>query len=367
MNAGYRRWLAANTLVASVMLGGSAARGAVCEERLADGDSKPTVSVAVDPPKVLAGHLVDVVVTVTHGAGETVLPREVSATEAAEAISLLRSHGFGLVEADGRIASSSVREVGADRRETQLVFHLVPLPEKPGPQSFEVPALPITLGRPSGRTATVCTTPVAVSVQSPTASTPHAEALGNAPPLPQLEPFAALRWALATLLAALLLAPLLVWLWRLWKGRVRAVPAPPPPLPPWVVAQAGLASLVTSGLVESERYDEFFDRLSDLVRRYLGDRFGFDGLESTSDEVVRALLGNREARPFLDAARAILAEADLAKFARAGSDAARCGFVIDRARSLVSGSTPAPQPAPKPAPKGRPSNGVSGVPGGGPS
>ena len=38
MNAGYRRWLAANTLVASVMLGGSAARGAVCEERLADGE-----------------------------------------------------------------------------------------------------------------------------------------------------------------------------------------------------------------------------------------------------------------------------------------------------------------------------------------
>ncbi len=326
----------------------SSSRAATCEERLSDGDAKPLVSVALDPPKALAGHRVDLVVTVTHLAGETVLPREVSAAEASEATALLRSHGLGLVESDGHLASSSVKDAAPGQRETQLRFQLVPLPEKPGPQTFEVPALPITVGRPSGRTATVCTTPLTLAVDSPTASTPHAEAKPNASALPQLEPFTALRWALVTLAVAMLLAPLLLWLWRAWKRRVKVAPEPPPPMPPWVVAHGSLDMLITSGLVESARFDEFFDRLSDLVRRYLGDRFGFDGLESTSDEVVRALLRNREARPFLDAARAILEEADLAKFARSGSDASRCGLVIDRARNLVAMSTPAPRPASSP-------------------
>ena len=323
------------SLAVVLILRAATGSAAVCEERVAEGDEKPVVAVSVDPPKALAGHRVDLVVKVTHLAGETVLPREVSAAEASEAIALLRSRGLGLVEADGHLASSSVRESGAGHRETELRFHLVPLPEKPGPSVVELPALPITVGRPSGRTATVCTTPMTVAVESPLANTPHPEARGNAAPLPQLEPFTALRWALATLGVALLLAPLLLWLWRKWKSRVKPVPAPPPPPLPWVVAQANLDALVTSGLVESERFDEFFDRLSDIVRRYLGDRFGFDGLESTSDEVTRAVLRNRLARPHIDEVRAILEEADLAKFARAATDAARCGLVIDRARRLV--------------------------------
>ena len=308
---------------------------AACEERVGDGEGRPELEVAVEPARPVAGHRVDLVVKVTHAAGEQVLLREASAAEAGEAVALLRSSGMGLSETDGRLASAAVAERGGGRRETTLRFRLVPLPEKPGPQPFEVPALPITLARPSGRTATVCTKPLAFTAESPAASTPNVEARPNAAPLPQLEPFTALRAILAVLAAASLLAPLLLFAWRRWKARPRpAVQAPPPP-PPEVVARAALAALATSGLVESLRFDEFFDRLSDLVRRYLGDRFGFDGLESTSDEVVRALRQSGRGRAYLDDARAILEEADLAKFARAATDAARCGLVIDRTRALV--------------------------------
>lgn len=311
------------------------ARAGSCEERFAEGDPRPSLVVAVDPPKAVAGHRVDLVVTVGHGAGETVLVREASASEAGEAVRLLRAGGLGLVESDGRVASATVREASGGARETELRFHLVPLPEKPGPQRFEIPALPITLARPSGRTATLCTEPIVFMAESPTASSPNAEARPNAPPLPQREPFTALRWALATLAAALLLAPLLLWLRKRFLNRAKPVVLPPPPPPPWVLARAALESLATSGLVESARFDEFFDRLSDLVRRYLGDRFGFDGLESTSDEVLRALRKSTLGRLHHDEARAILEEADLAKFARASTDAARCGLVIDRTRALI--------------------------------
>lgn len=336
-------------LAAALAAGLHAADARACEERLAEGDERPGLEVTLDPPKALAGHRVDLVVKVTHGAGETVLPREASAAEAAEAITLLKGRGLALVEAGGRVASSAVREGQGGKRETELRFHLVPLPEKPGPQPFEVPALPITLGRPSGRTATVCTKPVAFTAESPTASAPNAEARPNAGPLPQREPFTALRWALAVLGTALLLAPLLLWLWKKWKSRPAPVVEAPPPPPHWVVAKAALDALATSGLVEAGRFDEFFDRVSDIVRRYLGDRFGFDGLESTSDEVVRALRKHPIGRAHLEAARGILEEADLAKFARAATDASRCGLTIDRARQLVDRVESTPTEAPRPA------------------
>lgn len=335
---------------ALALAGTGVAHAAVCEERLAEGDVRPSLAVAIDPAKPVAGHRVDLVVHVTHGAGETVLAREASASEAGEAVRLLRAGGLGLVEAEGRIATASVREVDGGARETELRFHLVPLPEKPGPQPFEVPALPITLARPSGRTATLCTAPVSFTAESPTASAPNAEARTNAAPLPQREPFTALRWALATLGAALLLAPILLWIRKRIANRAKPVVAPPPPPPPWVVARAALDALATSGLVESARFDEFFDRLSDLVRRYLGDRFGFDGLESTSDEVQRALRKSSLGRVHHDEARAILEEADLAKFARASTDAARCGLVIDRTRALIDRIEHTVVEAPRPQP-----------------
>jgi len=342
--------LLVRAIVLAFLAAAPAARAAACEERIGEGEARPTIAVALDPPKAVAGHRVDLVVTVKHGAGETVLAREASASEAGEAVRLLRAGGLGLAEADGRIAAASVREIAGGERETELRFHLVPLPENPGPQSFTVPPLPVTVARPSGRTATLCTAQLAFTAEAPTASTPNAEAHANAAPLPQREPFTALRWALATLAAALLLAPLLLWLRKLYRNRAKPVVAPPPPPPPWVVARAALDALATSGLVESARFDEFFDRLSDLVRRYLGDRFGFEGLESTSDEALRALRRHALGRLCVEDARAILEEADLAKFARASTDATRCGLVIDRTRALIDRIEHTVVEAPRPAP-----------------
>ena len=37
------------------------------------------------------------------------------------------------------------------------------------------------------------------------------------------------------------------------------------------------------------RFAEHFDRVSDIVRKYLGLRFGFDGLESTTREALAVL------------------------------------------------------------------------------
>ena len=62
-----------------------------------------------------------------------------------------------------------------------------------------------------------------------------------------------------------------------------------PPRPPWEVALERLDETRHAGLLEKQRYTDYFDRTSDAVRSYLGARFGFDVLESTTDEILTAL------------------------------------------------------------------------------
>ena len=65
------------------------------------------------------------------------------------------------------------------------------------------------------------------------------------------------------------------------------MPPPPPPRPPWEVAFEELDAVRHAGLVDEGRYAEHFDRVCDAVRKYLGGRYGFDGLETTTDEMTR--------------------------------------------------------------------------------
>jgi hypothetical protein len=94
------------------------------------------------------------------------------------------------------------------------------------------------------------------------------------------------------------------------------VPPPPPPRVPWELALERLDEVRHAGLLETNRFSDFFDRVNDAVREYLGARFGFDGLESTTDEILVAL---RPHPAFLRyrfrSSQAFLQQCDLVKFA----------------------------------------------------
>src|SRR5690606_28846531 len=121
--------------------------------------------------------------------------------------------------------------------------------------------------------------------------------------------------ALATLLG-LVLAALLAALVYYLRKRPKKVPPPAPARPAWEVALEDLHSLRHAGLVQMERYAEHFDRASDILRRYLGDRYGFDGLESTTHEIIARLRRLGGDLPDLDSVERLLRRADLVKFAR---------------------------------------------------
>ena len=107
--------------------------------------------------------------------------------------------------------------------------------------------------------------------------------------------------------------------------RPKPVPPPPPPRPPWEVALEELDEVRHAGLLERQRFAEYFDRVSDAVREYLGARFGFDGLESTTRrDASRCSSACARRCAELATIAAFLEDCDLVKFARVHADDEEC-------------------------------------------
>jgi hypothetical protein len=94
-------------------------------------------------------------------------------------------------------------------------------------------------------------------------------------------------------------------------------------------------------LVAAGRGAELFTAVSLSVRRYLGDRFGFDGLESTTREVLEQLRGKPEAVDSLPLISEFLEDADLVKFAKLRPDAEACEKALIDAERVVTRTMPA--------------------------
>ncbi len=118
-------------------------------------------------------------------------------------------------------------------------------------------------------------------------------------------------WALLAALAAAAAAAI-VW-WR-WRGRR---PAPVRPQPAHLLALAELDRLQHAELGDPQRVETFYVRLSAILRRYLGWRFGLRALMQTTEEFVAGLSdGERTLTPHRSLLATLLAGFDLVKFAR---------------------------------------------------
>jgi hypothetical protein len=348
-----------------------------CVESVPKGMQRPVVREAF-PQHGTSGWAAALRVTVVHGKGERVLPAGLDLSSATEAKKLLREHGFAIPEPDGGAGARLFTEPDDPSKPaatTHLELPLVLLPEKPGRQWMNLPPLPVAVARANGEIATVCTSPHRIIVDDPIASVPQAEPRPNPPPRPQREEWTALRKAvLWGGLGVLLGAILAFFAWR-HLTRPKPPPPPPPPRPPWEVALEQLDEVRHAGLLDALRYGEYFDRVSDAVRGYLGARFGFDGLESTTDEILAALekrgegfvhRGRDDAGAFhgprpgvpLDDVRSFLRECDLVKFANLTPTPEQCAAALSMGEQLVRGTMPG---------AGAPARGADDVSGGAPS
>ena len=147
--------------------------------------------------------------------------------------------------------------------------------------------------------------------------------------------------------ASLALAAVLGW-WILRKLRVRrrpedeATPAVPrkPARPAWDVANESLDRILAAAYPEHGELDRQYVAVTEVLRRYLEDRYGVPALESTTEE-LRLRFRASAVRPEIQTRiLALLREADFVKFAKARPEVSDARALEPVARRIVADTTP---------------------------
>lgn len=315
-----------------------------CEETYQAGQEKPLLDDTF-PLTTLAGHQTDLRVKIRHLSGEVVLPGGLEWNPESAEFRGVEEARF-LVPSKQSNAQPKVERTKVqgdpEHVETIVTIPFLPLPSAPGRNELTLPALPIAIAKSSGQIGQLCTSPHVITVEDPTANIPNATLHENPQPRSQLEIWITARDIATALLIALPIAALLAWLFIRILPKLKKTPPPPPPIPPWQRAFERLIALERERFLEQMRFEEYLDGVSDALREYLGGRYGFDGLESTTREVLRQLGERAPDFRFENEVRNILQRSDLTKFARRAPDEAECKDALLETRRIVERTTPSP-------------------------
>lgn len=212
------------------------------------------------------------------------------------------------------------------------------------PGEVHIPPLTLRVVGPNGELGSVHTSEHALKVSSLIANEPNAQPKPVTKPVSVMRDDYTLAWIAGGLLAVALIAAATLLLARWLKRRPKPVLPPPPPRPPWELALERLQALAREKdhLFAEQRGEFFIDGISDALREYLGRRYGFDGLERTTGEVLTTLERLRPQKLSLSGVSLLLEQCDLVKFARVAPDAAQAADLLNGAFGIVRATTPTP-------------------------
>lgn len=167
-----------------------------------------------------------------------------------------------------------------------------------------------------GRTRSVTSEPFSVEIASSIVNETAPEPASSDPPMPVLTQDRRPLWAGMTV-GALVLGALGMALWRRRERGDAELEDDVPSRPAWEVALEALDALAASDLLESGAHVEFHMRLSEILRDYVGARFGFAAPEMTTSE-IRAWFASRSelAGGYADELLEVARDMDMVKFAR---------------------------------------------------
>ncbi len=125
------------------------------------------------------------------------------------------------------------------------------------------------------------------------------------------------------------------------RSRPKPVIPPPPPRPAWIIGIEALDAIARSDLLSRGLTKEYYDAISDVVRRYLGGARGFDAIEMTTEEVLRRMRRTPLSGVTPVEIEALLRECDLVKFARYVPSHEESDAILEAAYNIVRRSSPA--------------------------
>jgi hypothetical protein len=222
----------------------------------------------------------------------------------------------------------------------RFVFNLELLALEAGDQP--IPAIELRVVTKQNFVGTVKTPSVPYKIRSLVANEPNAQPKRETKPVVVLQDNYVPIYIAAGLLAAALIAGLTLLVSRWLRARKVAAIPPPPPRPPWEIAVEKLAALrrQKQPMLDAGQGGLFIDQLSDVVRAYLGGRYAFDGLETTTDEMLMQLNTHGAPLGFTQEVGQFLGRCDLVKFAKVEPDEDEVDLLFAKAQDLVHFSEP---------------------------
>lgn len=226
------------------------------------------------------------------------------------------------------------------------------------PGDITIPKQKLTVVDFEGHLAEITTEESFVSIKSLIANEPEPklkEDTGQGETV--LEKDYLLLWILGIIGGIALVAVMTLVGRKLWSmRRPKPAPPPPPPRPAEEIANAKLEALRLSNLLAEGDIKEFHVRLSEAIREYLGNRFHFDSLELSSEELILAIRKINLTRTEYELILDFLGETDLVKFAKSLPTVQESEDLLTQSFGFVERTTPktAPTaPAEKPTPENK--------------
>jgi hypothetical protein len=211
------------------------------------------------------------------------------------------------------------------------------------PGAKVLPPIQVTYLGPRGDVRTARTSPVPIKIASLIANEPEPALKDAAPPVTVMTENLWPAYVAGGLVAAALGALLTMLIVRRMRARRGARPGPPP-RPAHEVALEKLDRLGAYGFLENADNRPFYFAVSEVIREYLGGRYGFDSLELTTDELMAELRRQAGRELVLSEVEGWLAGCDLVKFAKISPSAAEARGALESAIRIVSTTRPVAAP-----------------------
>jgi hypothetical protein len=286
----------------------------------------PTVAARVDRSEVHVGDIIQLTVV-------SVGPRETP-------VNLPRSLELApFAELDEQNRKVEERDLGDGKMRREFTLYIAGY--EPG--EVTLPGLEVTYLGKRGEVLSTRTESIPIKIASLIANEPEPALKDNAPPVRVLERDLLLAYLGGALLAAAFGALLAGIVRRRLRERASQRPAPPP-RPAHEIALERLDRLGAVGFADDGDHRPFYFQLSEIVRDYLGARFGFDSLELTTAELLDELRRRAARELVLGEIEGWLSMSDLVKFAKVSPSAQEARGALELAIRIVESTRPRPEP-----------------------
>jgi hypothetical protein len=232
------------------------------------------------------------------------------------------------------------QNLGDGRIRREFIFKIAAY--EPGP--VELPAIEVTYLGPTGEVKTSRTAPVPIKIASLIANEPEPALKDAATTVSVMEENRIPLYIGGGLLGAGVGALIMFFIARKLRARRGERPGPPP-RPAHEIALERLDRLGAYGFLENADNRPFYFAVSEVIRDYLGARYGFDSLELTTDELIGELKRQAGRDMILGEIQGWLSACDLVKFAKVSPTAAEARGALESAIRIVTVTRAAPIPA----------------------